>query len=228
VLSGIPYLLGVKNILLSILGFKILNSLFFFGTLYLLFKISKNLYPVILFGSNPLVLVETLLSNHNDIVLVFFAILSFYLLTKDKKIFSISSFIFSVFIKYASIFLTPVYIFLFIKKLKKGKINYDLIFKWSSYSMLLIFFLSSLREEIYPWYAIWFLPFAFLSKNKFLHGLSLVLSFSLLFRYVPYMYLGTHFGITPFFKVFITFVPLIIYFLSYPFLKNRLAFFKNE
>ena len=221
-MTGLPYLLGFKNIILSIIGFKIFNILFFFATLSLIYKVSKNLYPVILFGLNPLVLIETLLSLHNDIVLTFFAVLSFYFLLNNKKIHSVFSLIFSVFIKYATLALAPVYLYSFIKKMKKKELDQNQIFSLSSYSMLAVFFLSTFREEIYPWYAIWFLTFAFLSKNKFLHGISFVLSFFLLLRYVPYMYLGTHFGPTPFIKIAITFIPVFFYVISFRYIKEKI------
>ena len=219
-MTGLPYLLGLKNIILSIIGFKVFSILFFFATLSLIYKVSKNLYPVILFGLNPLVLIETLLSLHNDIVLTFFAILSFYFLLNNKKIHSVFSLIFSVLIKYATLALAPVYLYSFIKKMKKKELDQNQIFSLSSYSMLAVFFLSSIREEIYPWYAIWFMLFAFLSKSKFLKGLSIILPFFLLLRYVPFIYLGTHFGPTPAIKISLTFIPVLIYLISFKFINK--------
>ena len=83
--------------------------------------------------------------------------------------------------------------------------------------MLVAFFLSPLREEIYPWYAIWFLPFSFLVPNKkLLLYISIAFSFGLMFRYVPFIFSGTHAGITPTVKSIVTFVPsclILFYFL---------------
>ena len=77
--------------------------------------------------------------------------------------------------------------------------------------MFVAFLLSPLREEIYPWYALWFLPFtSLITKNKTVLYVSLAFSFSLLFRYVPFMFLGTYFGPTPFIKVLVTFAPVIL------------------
>lgn len=220
-LTAVPYLLSFKNILLSIVGFKLLNLIFFSGTLYLIFKLSQKTLPVLLFGLNPLVLIETLLSSHNDIALIFFALLAFYFLSGDQKILSFVSLITSILIKFATIFLVPVYTFVYFKKKRLEKLNFDTIFIYSSYSMIAIFFLSAFREEIYPWYAIWFLAFAFLSKDKFLHGISLVLSFFLMLRYLPYMYLGTHFGITPSVKIAVTFVPVLLFVLIFRAIRER-------
>ena len=225
IITGIPYLLAFKNIMLSVVSFKILNLIFFWSTLYLLFKISKNIQTVLLFGLNPLVLIETLLGSHNDIVMMFFALMAVYLLTSGKKVISFISLVLSIFVKYATAFLFPVFAYYFFKK---GKIKPEKIYFYSSCFMLLIFFLSFLREEIYPWYAIWFLVFVFLTKSKFLQGLSIVLSFFLMLRYVPYMYLGTHFGVTPFIKISLTFIPLAIFVVAFRFIKHRLNFQNSE
>ncbi len=75
--------------------------------------------------------------------------------------------------------------------------------------MFVVFILSPIREEIYPWYGIWFLTFIAITNNMKLKILGFVLSFGLLLRYVPYMYLGTHFGITPALKILVTYIPII-------------------
>jgi hypothetical protein len=77
--------------------------------------------------------------------------------------------------------------------------------------MFVVFLLSPLREEMYPWYAQWFLVFLpFLSHKKLIVYLSLILSFSLLLRYVPFMYLGTYFGPTPLLRILLAGLPLIV------------------
>ncbi|HLD38209.1 MAG TPA: hypothetical protein VJA20_02100, partial [Candidatus Nanoarchaeia archaeon] len=73
-----------------------------------------------------------------------------------------------------------------------------------------------IREEIYPWYAIWFISFSFLVPNKkILLYTSIAFSFSLLLRYVPYMFTGTYMGQTPFMKEIISFIPPALVFLYY-------------
>ena len=88
--------------------------------------------------------------------------------------------------------------------------------------MFVIFFLSPLREEIYPWYGIWFIVFvALIPKYKLLYFVTVLLSFVLLLRYVPFMYLGTYFGPTPFIKITVTFVPLMVLIGFYLLIKKR-------
>jgi len=77
---------------------------------------------------------------------------------------------------------------------------------------MVIFLLSPLREEIYPWYAVWFLLFASLAiKKRFINAISITLSFGLMFHYVPFMLLGTYFGITPILKVILMFTPSLVF-----------------
>ncbi len=210
-LSGIPFILGFGNFIITLFNFKLFVVFFYLGISYLIFKLTKDSKKVAFFALNPLVLIETAVSGHNDAVMMFFALFSLYFLKKNRHVFSIIFLAFSILIKFASVFLTPVFIYYFYMKLKKKRIDWDKIFMLSSTSMLAIFFLSPLREEIYPWYAIWFLTFvALIPKYKLLKQLSLLLSFVLLLRYIPFMYLGTYFGPTPGIKILVTFIPITV------------------
>lgn len=211
ILTGIPYFVGLGNFIINLFVIKFLIAMFYFITIFLIWKISKNLISLILFAFNPLIVIETLVSSHNDIIMVCFVLLSFFLCIKKKIFFAIFLFTLSILIKYATILLLPVFLFILWKNIKKTEINWNNIFYYSSLIMLLGFFLSPIREEIYPWYAIWFLSFAFLVPNKkFLLYISVAFSFGLLFRYVPFMLSGTHAGITPLIKSIVTFVPAIL------------------
>lgn len=210
VLTGIPYLLLSWNFILMMFGFKLLVVLFYFLTLYILWKESKDVITVAFFGLNPLVLFETFVGGHNDIVMVFFALLSLILLKEKKLFFSMGSLVLSVLIKFATLFLFPVYIYIFWQKMRKKEIKWEKVYILSAILMSIVFFLSPIREEIYPWYFIWVLIFVTLTKNTKLYFLTGIFSFCLLLRYVPYMYLGNHFGLTPYIKIGITFGPLFL------------------
>ena len=208
-LTGIPYFLGLGNFLFTMFSFKLLIAGFFVGTIILLNKLDKR--AVLFFALNPLVIIETLGSAHNDIVMMFFALLPFYLL-RSHKVLSLVSFIGSFMIKFATIFLLPVYLMSFARKIKEK-------YKYSAIFMFIVFLLSPLREELYPWYAIWFIVFtAFLYKNRFLQNLVLVFSFGLLLRYIPYMATGNYFGPTPIFRNLLMVAPVVI-FLIYSWLR---------
>ncbi len=208
-MTGIPYLLGLNNFILTLFNFKLFVVVFYFGILYLIYKLTGRVESVAYFALSPLVLIETFVSGHNDVSMMFFALLSFYLLKKEKIYLALILLIISIFIKYATIFLIPIFTYYIFQKIKKRKINWEKIYISSALLMLIVFLLSPIREEIYPWYGIWFLTFISLTNIKTLKILGFVLSFGLMLRYVPYMYLGTHFGVTPIIKILATYIPLI-------------------
>src|SRR5258706_14035298 len=82
ILTGIPFLLSLKNFLLSLFLFKLFLVPFYFGTLFIMSKLSKNFLPILVFALNPLVIIETFVIGHNDIVMMFFALISFYFILK--------------------------------------------------------------------------------------------------------------------------------------------------
>ncbi len=208
-LTGIPHVLGMGNFFVTILSFKLMAVAFYLLALVLIWRLSKNLLSLSLFAFNPLILIEVLLGNHNDIVMLVLVLLSFMFIKKKQYLLAICFFFASILIKYATIFLLPVFLFLLWKAYKQREINWEKIYFASFISMLIIFLLSPLREEMYPWYAVWFLPFIFLvpHKKNILY-LSIAFSFGLLLRYVPFMYSGTHFGMTPLLKIILAALPV--------------------
>lgn len=195
-LSGVPFTLSFGNVLIQVFLFKFLTGIFYILMVFLLYRLTKNFFMVVLFSLNPLVLIEVLVSGHNDVVMMAFALFSFYFLQK-KNIFWAFVFIFlSIFIKYATIFLLPVFIFVLWKVSVRKEVSWNKIWKYSAFFMFLIFLLSPIREELYPWYFLWVFPFVVLWKNKFAVNLSIAFSFGLLFYYVPYMYTG-HYLLIP-------------------------------
>lgn len=224
-LSVIPFSLGFGNFLIILFSFKFLNILFYIGTLYFIWKISKKNISLIIFGLNPLVIIETMVSGHNDTVMMFLAIASLFFLIKKKIWSGLLTIILSVLIKYSTLFLIPIYFYGIFQIIKNKNLNIEKFIYFSAISMFLIFLLSPLREEIYPWYAIWFLVFtALIPEKKIIFYLSISLSFGLLLRYIPFMFLGTHFEITPVLKTLFLFFPsliLLIFFYSKKILWSR-------
>lgn len=217
-LTGIPYLLGFGNFIITLFSFKLFIIFSYLGTVFLVWKISKNTNSLILFALNPLIIIETLVSGHNDIVMIFLIISSYFLLMNKKTFLGILLFILSILIKYTTILLLPILLYILWKKIKRREVNWNNIFFCSSLLMLIAFLLSPIREEIYPWYAIWFLPFSFLvPEKKVLLYISFAFSFGLLFRYIPFIFFGTHAGLTPIIKSSVTFIPpclIVFYFVA--------------
>lgn len=210
-LTGIPHLLHF-NFISFVFSFKLLVIMFYILTILLIWKMTKKLYSIVFFSLNPLVMIETLVSGHNDIVMMFFVLFSLFLIKRKKIFLGCLFFLFSLLIKYATIFLSPLIIYCIWKTWKKIEIDWDKVYYVGFLIMVCVFFLAPFREEIYPWYAIWFLTFgALLSKKKFLQKAIIIFSTSLLFRYIPFMISGTHAGITPLIKIVITFLPISLF-----------------
>ncbi len=216
--SAIPYFAGLGNFVLTLFSFKIFIALFYVATVYLINKLDKN--AVIFFALNPLVIIETLVSGHNDIAMIFFALSAFCLFFKKRYGLSTLTFMASIFIKFATLFLVPIFIAMAKDRIVGKKINQEKAFMYSSLFMFFVFLLSPFREELYPWYATWFIVFtSFLYKNKFLQNLVLVFTFGLMLRYIPYMGTGSYFGITPLFRNLLMLTPVLI-FLIYSWLRT--------
>ncbi len=184
--------------LLSFFLLKLLNGIAFLATVHLVKKIAEHLklknvhLAIVLFALNPLVLVEGLVSAHNEIIMVFFAVLSLYLLFLNRNTLSVISLIISIGIKYATVVLLPVlFIKMFIKKISDGKII--------QISLALLIFAvvaTSLASgqnkgsEFQPWYLLLVAPLIALCENRLLRFIFVVLSFIILASYVPFLYNG--------------------------------------
>lgn len=216
-ISGIPYKLGFGNFIITLFSFKLFIVFFYIAMTLLIFRISKSIFSVTLLALNPLVIIETLVNSHNDIVMMFFALLSFWFIKKKRLFFSLFFLLISILIKYATVFLLPVYIYMIWRLyVKKKEINYEKVFQYATFLMLLIFLLSPIREEIYSWYAIWFFTFAALiPAKKFILYSGIIFTFGLLLRYIPYMFTLTYLGYTPLIKTLFSFTPALLFSIYY-------------
>lgn len=217
VLTGIPFFLGFGNFVLTLLSYKLFIFIAYVLAVMLISKLTKSILSVVIFALNPLVIIETLIGSHNDIVMIFLVLSSFFFLSKRKMLPSIVFLISSILIKYATIFLIPVFLYAGFKSLKKEKIDWKKVYFLSFVSMFFIFLLSPLKSETYPWYAIWFLIFAsMIPERKIILYFSLTFSFSLLLRYVPFMLIGTYGSPIPLIQIILTFfLPFAILFYFY-------------
>lgn len=210
-LTALPYFSSLQNFILNILAFKFLNFGFYLLALFAIWKISRNLFSLTYFALNPLIIIETFVSVHNDIVMMSLALLSLYFLDKRKILLSFFILLFSVLIKYATAFLLPVILYYIWKSLLKEKVNIKVSLLLSMWLMFIVFLISPLREEMYPWYAVWFFTFStFFSDRKIILYLTVSLSFGLLLRYVPFMLIGAYFGPTPLIRLILTIAPVFI------------------
>src|SRR3990167_980771 len=115
-ITTIPfYLLGFGKFTLTLLSFKLLGLISFLASGWLMFKIAGR-KAWILWSFNPMILIESLSSVHNEITMVSFTLLGFYFLRQGKsfkdsplKIFPLVPLVWGGLIKYTSFLLIPFF-----------------------------------------------------------------------------------------------------------------------
>ena len=177
------YLLGFGKFTLTLLSFKLLGLISFLASSWLMLKLAGR-KAWVLWSFNPMVLIESLSSVHNEITMVAFTLLAFHLVNPNKvstllrlnlnkfnpsKLKAYSVLIFAGLIKYTSFLLIP-----FLRRPVLAAIA-----AWAGASAF--FFV----REINPWYILLPVAISFMSKNKFLNFLSLASSIAVMYRYYP-------------------------------------------
>jgi Gpi18-like mannosyltransferase len=161
--------------------------------IYKIAKKTKLLNPVFaltFFALNPFVMVESLVSAHNDIVMMGLVMTSTYLLISKHKFKGFLFFALSVLVKFATILLVPLFLWYPISKQK----NKDFVFFLGSVVLMMVgVYLASSRTTFQPWYFLLVFPFASLISNRYFVFLPVVIfSLLILFQYVPYFYTGNY------------------------------------
>lgn len=185
----IPYIVGLGYFVTTLFAMKFMVAGFYLLTAWALVQCMERIsskqkaLSLAIFALNPLILIESLVSAHNDVMLTAFAVLSvFFYLSKDLW----SSWwwlALSIAAKTVTLVLMPVMI------LKK-----DL--RWFLWMMLVAVGLVLFKREFLPWYWVWVVPFvALLPERGKITRFATIVSFGLLFSYAPYLYFGDY-GVT--------------------------------
>lgn len=209
-ISTIPYFFGFGKFIFTWLNFKIFAFLGLLISAFILNKLlikdSQKNYRLAILLLNPLILIETLSSAHNDWWMMWPILLGFLLTKKfikeGKKNFLLLCLIivlilFSIFIKYTSLLIIPFFLYLFlenkIKNLSMAKnawfvkarnfINY---YFWDLMSIAFFVPLITARSQRFlTWYLIWPMAFLPLLKSKWWRNCLVIFSYSALFSYLP-------------------------------------------
>lgn len=189
--------LGTNIFLVTFFLFKIFAGLSYLGTVFFIEKITEqldkksSLFKTMLFALNPLVIIEGLVSAHNDMTMFFFGIFALYLLMNKKAIFSGVSLIISIGIKFATGFLLPVFFTVYLLQILQKKILWERVLLFITVFMLPALVVVTLRTTFQPWYLLYVLPFGALIGNRFSVIVPSVLaSMFALSEYIPFLYTG--------------------------------------
>lgn len=196
--------IGGGKFLITLYLFKALVIGSYIATSIFIYKILKKISPshalagAAFFALNPLVIIEGIMSAHNDMVMIFFAVLAVYFLTLKKRIYASLLAGLSIGVKFTTIFLAPFVI-----------IGYRpfLAFVFA----MLTFAGIAYQIGIQPWYFLWVMPFAALAYQSVLVRIIVFsMTVSLLLRYLPYLLSGSWYPSAVPFQYWITVVAVII------------------
>ena len=189
--------LGAGYFLMTFYLFKMLVVAAFLGTVYFLEKVltlidvKRKYFALALFALNPLTIVESLVSGHNDIVMMFLALAALYFLLSKRVVVAIIFLLLSIGVKFATIFLIPAFLYTFYMYYKKKALNHKIFALLSIGGMLLPIILASVRTNFQPWYLLFVLPLVpLLAYKKYIYIPAFVMSFVGLIYYAPFLYSG--------------------------------------
>lgn len=206
---------GFGKFVFTLCLFKLMFVFFHLGNTFLISRILKKVNPnrellgIAIYGLNPLILIESLVSPHSEVVMLFFLLVAINTMVSQKNHFlKIIFFLFSVGIKFTTFILAPFFIFSD-RISKKWRIN-------TIFRMLIIFltlpliFQISIREA-YPWY---FIPFiglsALIPESKNINVLIISISIGALLRYVPYLFTGAYGSLASWIQLVLFMLPILI------------------
>ena len=188
--SLIPSWLGLGKFVLTLFLFKGMFALFHGVNLWLLNRlllytqVKERFFWLTAYAFNPLVLVESLLSPHNEVMMLSFTLLVFWLLIEKKAYVGVLAFAVSVSIKYISAVLLPLLIW-------RRKID-SRFFTVAWYLWIIALIPVILMREVYSWYFIPIIAIAALGGSFIPFMVSLALSGITLIRYYPFLLLGEY------------------------------------
>ncbi len=182
---------GANIFIVTVYLFKIMIASFFLLTVWSIERIGKTLkfenvlLPVVAFAFNPFVLSESLVSAHNDIVMMGLALYATSLLMDKKTVKGSVVYILSIGLKFATAFSFAGYILLLLFKKTKYVIEASIILS------IVAVIVASMRTNFQPWYLLYVVPFAVLLIGKRYARYPLyIFSTASVIYYIPFLYSG--------------------------------------
>lgn len=139
--------LSFGSITLLLYIFKFSTLLLHIGCCVLVYKLTKRKKFAVIYAFNPLMLLEFLINCHNDIYMIFFALLAIYFVKNEKNIWTgLVALTFSTSIKYITVIVFPFLVLYHLKDKKiLDKIKWGLLYT-------VVFLIFNVIMYI-PWFA---------------------------------------------------------------------------
>lgn len=201
------YLLGFGHLLTTMWSIKALVAFFHIATIVGIGKILKKIDPkhallgMAVFAFNPLIIIENLVSGHNDVVMMAAAVWAIVFLLEKKKLLSWVTLSVSVAAKLITLVIVPIWFFAHKKDMRT----------WMLIAMGFGLLAVVSTREVLPWYWVWILPFiALVPTQRTLVTLSTGISMGLLLRYAPYLYHGHYDPPVRMLRELLTWIPIAL------------------
>ncbi len=191
-ISLISYIAGLGNLLGILFATKALAVLSYLGIVYFYKKILdvsntiNTTQKVLLLAINPVMIIELLVSGHNDGLMIAIALAAIYLMMTQKKLFGWMLLALSIAIKTMTLFAIPGYLYLALIDKDHGAREKWILLISMCFGLVLV--LS--KRDMLGWYWVWIIPFVGIVANEYLKIISDGISFGLIFQYVPFLYYG--------------------------------------
>ncbi len=203
-LSLPAYFFGFGTFLLILWNLKIAAAVFYLLAVKGIYTVLKNVEPdnalvgMAVFALNPLIIIESLVSGHNDIIMMAIAIWSMvFFIRKKQYVLSWFLLALSVGMKLMTIFLIPSFALRWKRSIALA-------------GMALGFVLVILNREVLPWYFVWIMPFvALMPRRGNITMVAGAFSLGLLLRYAPFLYYGHWNDPVPTIKWWVATLPIL-------------------
>lgn len=201
-ISTVPSFLGMGKFVATLFGFKVLAASAHVVSAMLIARILARSAPqyaaagVVLFGLHPLSVIESLVSSHNDIVMMAFALASVWIFQSKRYALATVFLLLSFGIKYVTAVLAPIGF-----AHARQRLSYQVAVLLSIGALLCaigivvlqVFNKGATGAELHPWFFIWPLALAALvPRLRVLHALLAGVALGLLARYIPYLLIGDY------------------------------------
>ena len=218
-LTVLPSFFGFGKFTLSLFLFKLLMLVGFFLCLYSIRRILSVVAPsfvnvgLVLFGLNPLVLIEGIVNGHNDLLFMGLALFGLAFLLEKRLLWAWVFLILSIGTKYA----TAAFVFPFFLRQR-------LHLAWPNIWWMLLGFMTlavaiasigmynrgSTGGEFLPWYLLWPISIAVLKPDaRFVRWMIIAFSVGGLLYYVPYILTGVYTDEVKIWRMFLVYMPAI-------------------
>ncbi|MCX8008829.1 MAG: hypothetical protein N3A54_03960 [Patescibacteria group bacterium] len=182
-LTFVPYMASFGILFFATLTMKLIPIFSYIVCIVVIGTIAKTICPshriisMTAFAFHPLVIIEVLVSAHNDIVMMVFALIAYWFILYKNHLASFFLYAISVGIKFITIILLPLF-----------------FIGWSPRKAVALLIgalcLVLTRREFLPWYALWILPFVVFMPNSRLFLFIVGVSLGMCGTYLPLFYYG--------------------------------------